>query len=255
MRYSSIIVPKTAKVSVSRSTNLGVADYDLDELYSPDTAFWKSKVLDLASPKYSPNKTYIFDRSRYNNHGTIVGATWVRLPSGLWGLSFDGIDDYITGAAKVDVSAGFTCLMWWKRSGDSGGVTNSDYHILISALNGYATYGNRLLVNKAGTSLLGQAHAGGLLKTDVSVIAAAPWQQVGFMWDTAKVYTIVNGVLSAGTAAVGALSAGAAVWIMGWLDANHFIANGLIGLPLVTGVMTAAQILNFYNQTRHLFGV
>lgn len=38
--------------------------------------------------------TTIRDRSGNNNHGTITGATWSRLPSGLWVLSFDG-DDYI----------------------------------------------------------------------------------------------------------------------------------------------------------------
>jgi len=37
----------------------------------------------------------IYDRSPYGNIGTIVGATWVRLPSGLWCLSFDGNDDYV----------------------------------------------------------------------------------------------------------------------------------------------------------------
>jgi len=32
----------------------------------------------------------IHDRSPYGNHGAITGATWQRLPSGLWCLSFDG---------------------------------------------------------------------------------------------------------------------------------------------------------------------
>ena len=95
MTYRSIVAPKTDKIAVSHSHALGVANYDLEELYSPDTAFWKSKVLDLGSPKYNPNKTYWFDRSRYRNHGTISGATWAQLPSGIWGLKFDG-NDYIT---------------------------------------------------------------------------------------------------------------------------------------------------------------
>src|SRR3990167_5721859 len=101
MKQSSIITPKAAEGFVSHQTNLGVSTYDLDELYSPDTEHWKSKVLDLGSPKYPPRVAtaptrYWFDRSRYQNHGTITGAVWKQLPSGVWVLSLDGIDDTIT---------------------------------------------------------------------------------------------------------------------------------------------------------------
>ena len=37
----------------------------------------------------------LYDRSPYANVGTITGATWKRLPSGLWYLDFDGTDDYL----------------------------------------------------------------------------------------------------------------------------------------------------------------
>ena len=32
--------------------------------------------------------TTLWDYSNNGNHGTITGATWVRLPSGLWSLGF-----------------------------------------------------------------------------------------------------------------------------------------------------------------------
>ena len=38
----------------------------------------------------------IRDRSPYGNDGTIMGATWTRLPSGLWVLDFDGTDDWVS---------------------------------------------------------------------------------------------------------------------------------------------------------------
>ena len=116
MAYSPIIVPTTGKIVVSRQTNLGVATYDLDELYSPDTDVWKSTVLSLTSPKYSPNTSYIFDKSRYNNHGTISGATWTRLPSGLRVLDFDGVDDEVdcgNGASLAPTTA-ITVEAWVK---------------------------------------------------------------------------------------------------------------------------------------------
>jgi len=58
----------------------------------------------------------IYDRSPYGNHGTITGATWKRLPSGLWYLDYDGVDDRTafgtTGLPTVD--APFTKMAWVK---------------------------------------------------------------------------------------------------------------------------------------------
>ena len=120
MTLSSIVVPRTGKIAVSHQTNLGVSTYDLNDLYSPDTAYWKSKVLDLASPKYAPNKNYIFDKSHYQNHGAITGATWVRNAAGIWVLNFDG-DDYVrntTANWRSGDSAG-SLLAWIKTSTDA----------------------------------------------------------------------------------------------------------------------------------------
>lgn len=120
MVQTRIITPKVANGFVSRQFNLGVDSYDLDELYSPDTDQWKSKILHLGSPKYPPQVStaptrYWFDRSRYNNHGTITGATWEQLPSGVWAMNFDGSDDYVdTGAALTDGLAAVTVIVWFK---------------------------------------------------------------------------------------------------------------------------------------------
>ena len=82
----------------------------------------------LYIPGLPGGNTKIYDRSPYGNHGAITGATWVRLPSGLWCLSFDGSDDYvgcgsgssldITGALTMEVwiyatafTAGYPCIM------------------------------------------------------------------------------------------------------------------------------------------------
>ena len=53
------------------------------------------------------------DISRYRNNGTLVGATWVRLPSGLWVLSFDG-NDYISvaDADNLDFTGNYTIILW-----------------------------------------------------------------------------------------------------------------------------------------------
>ena len=69
-------------------------------------------VLFLPGLPWSSSK--IHDRSPYGNHGTITGATWKRLPSGLWYLSFDGIDDYVSlgTSASLNLVDDFTMMAW-----------------------------------------------------------------------------------------------------------------------------------------------
>ena len=55
------------------------------------------------------------DYSGYANDGTIIGATWVRLPSGLWTLNFDGLDDNVNcgNASSFDFSTGGFSIEFW----------------------------------------------------------------------------------------------------------------------------------------------
>jgi len=55
----------------------------------------------------------LLDRSPYGNHGTITGATWKRLPSGLWYLYFDGTDDYVTITFPSAISFGDLTIEIW----------------------------------------------------------------------------------------------------------------------------------------------
>ena len=76
-------------------------------------------VLDL--PGLPGNGSYSYDRSPYGNHGTIIGAVWKRLPSGLWCLDFDGLDDNVNcgNASAFDITGSFSAWIWLYR--DVGG--------------------------------------------------------------------------------------------------------------------------------------
>jgi hypothetical protein len=56
----------------------------------------------------------ILDRSAFGNHGAINGATWVRLPSGIWALSFNGVDDYVDAGNKesLNLTSQGTIELW-----------------------------------------------------------------------------------------------------------------------------------------------
>jgi len=56
-------------------------------------------------------------RSPHGNTGTIIGATWGKLPSGLWYLDFDGTDDYVNcgNHSSLQVNTGnLTIELWFK---------------------------------------------------------------------------------------------------------------------------------------------
>lgn len=55
----------------------------------------------------------LHDRSPYGNHGVITGATWKRLPSGLWYPYFDGSDDFITIIDAASIRSATGTLMFW----------------------------------------------------------------------------------------------------------------------------------------------
>jgi hypothetical protein len=69
-------------------------------------------VLSLAGLPGGGNK--IQDRSSYGHNGTIVGASWVRLPSGLWCLRYDGVDDRVEIAHHSGLNIGdrITIKFW-----------------------------------------------------------------------------------------------------------------------------------------------
>ncbi|HEY4712369.1 MAG TPA: LamG domain-containing protein [Dehalococcoidia bacterium] len=85
-----IIVPNQHLAKVYHQMGLGVHAYEEDSLWTPDSDLWESCVLNMRLSDYPPNLTYAWDRSRYQNHGTITGTAY-----GRQGRSFDGVDDYI----------------------------------------------------------------------------------------------------------------------------------------------------------------
>ncbi len=260
MNYTSIIHPKTAGISVSRSFNLGVANYDLRETYSPDTAMWKSKVLDLVSPKYSPNRGYIFDHSRYNNHGAIIGATWKCLPSGLWVLNYDGTDDYVTVTHNASVSFGltdsFSILVWFR----STGVVTPTYGTIATKRSGTENYS--LYLNQTSNNLIFDMYDGAA-NPNVVIIANHGdnvWRLCAAVRSVAddKLYLSLNAGAQSNaidTTTVTSANVGNLLW--GWNGGGggrYF--PGQIALPRIfKRALSAAEIKAIFDTERDLLGV
>ena len=259
MSYKSIIIPKTANIAVSHQTNLGVDNYDLDELYSPDTDQWRQKVLDLGPSKSVPNKSYWFDRSRYRNNGTINGAVWKQQPSGIWAMSFDGTDDYIDAgsAANLRVTRG-SILVWIKPAtvaagtGFIAGLPYDDGATWDSPYTGFQ-------IARADKTLLwyGTVQGTYIIYQSAAVFAVDTWYHAVITWDgtTAKGYVNASEVISQVPATGGDITYGSPnpSYVIGQRSKNaageYF--NGLI--PVVrtyNRCLTATEIQRHYLATK-----
>jgi len=57
----------------------------------------------------------VSDLSGYENHGTISGAVWKQLPSGIWILSYDGEDDYVDCGDDASLDVSVISMEVWVR--------------------------------------------------------------------------------------------------------------------------------------------
>lgn len=157
---------------------------------------------------------------------TVTGAIW-----GRQGRTFDGLDDKITGADVIDVSSGFTCLVWFKRLGDSGGGGADDYHYITGQLNGATNEDNVLLVAKNGSSIAAKVTVDASVKTTgaQSITNVSGFNSIGFWWDGTNLKTFVNGVFGTPLAAAGVLASGSNGLLIGQYSSTIYIANGIEG--------------------------
>ena len=93
-----------------------------DSLFYPHSKPPLGCVLDLKGRPFSGGT--ILDNSPYGNHGAITGATWERLPSGLWWNKLDDTDDVIDcgTSASLAFTTAFSFVFWFKIH------TNRNYH-------------------------------------------------------------------------------------------------------------------------------
>jgi len=200
-----------------------------------------------------PHATTFYDVSQFGNDGTITGATWLKLPSGLWVTSFDG-SSYIDFGDQVsfegdNVSVG----CWFKKSASTGwrqlinkwDSPNKNGYVL--AFNGQsleALVGNGSVTTPTGNCAF-------TISDDILYHAL-------MTYDGTTLTLYVNGVSkNTDTTVSGNLSYGSESFQLGKYSvagANYFI--GLMGLEkLYSYALTASEVFNIFQQERKLFGV
>ena len=210
-------------------------------------------VLDYSSPIL--NATTIYDVSGKGNHGTITGATWTRLRSGLRVLSFDG-DDFVNCGSDASLNGvgAFTAETWVEPK-----ATPDDYDAFMN---------KQALTGGWGVGFSGGAGVrkfnGAIYDTDWRVCEGTTELQDGIWYHAVATYNgtnlltvFVNGV-SEKTQAVGAMAAHAAIDLTlgkSTTFASRLLTGYLALASFYNRALDAIEIQSHYQQTRHLFNV
>lgn len=195
----------------------------------------------------------VYDRSPYGNSGTITGATWTKLPSGIWCLSFDGIDDVVDcgNSACFNVTSALTVVAWINPVGWGGGT----YGRILSkgVITAWAFF---LSMTTAEMRFYG-ASMGSAIQSNPNVIALNKWQQVGITYNKANVRFYVNGVYQGGDALSQPLGTNIQNLLVGSeSEVADRCFNGNIALVRVLNrPWTTLEFQNSFNREKHLFGV
>jgi len=214
-----------------------------------------------------PYSATIRDRSGNGNNGTIAGAIWTRLGSGIWVLNYDGVDDKTTVTDAASIQNIFD-------TGDGGAV---EFWIRPETI-GEGNNGN--ILNKGGIWAVSTAYVdgttcrlvfgytfsdtGGQWYTTARDINLNVWQHIVMDYAANDVTNnpviCVNGVsknLTESVTPVGTRTTDAGSGLnIGNNAATTETFDGDIAIVRgYTAVRNVAGALQHFNQERHLFGV
>ncbi len=192
----------------------------------------------------------IYDRSPYGNIGTITGATWVRLPSGLWCLSFDGTDDYIsiTDNSSLDLVNAVTTEQWVCPSVT---LPTEDKYLVCKGADKY-------MMQHRSSGLFRLYIAGATIDINSTTQGLAnTWYHVVGTYNKVTAYVYVNGVQENSVASNTAIDTDNNNLTIGAfpLGLTSDFAGKIALIRVYNRALTALEIQNLFNREKHLFGV
>ncbi|MFA5937261.1 MAG: LamG-like jellyroll fold domain-containing protein [Candidatus Paceibacterota bacterium] len=199
------------------------------------------------------------------NNGTITGALWKRLPSGLWYISYDG-DDFITVTDAPNLSFGdgstdsaFSCHCWaYLPSADAGALfskataaTTGEYYALLTGGTLYWRIVDQSAVAYIGRSVAMAAYLNKWICIDLIYGGGALVANVKIYINGTQVDTTDS---SSGTHVA---MENTGVDLFFGKRGGGALANGTFSAlkSINSGENSITKIANTYNQERHLFGV
>lgn len=218
----------------------------------------------LYYPGYPPNGSTIIDQSGSANTGTITGATWTRLGSGLWGLDFNGATGEIDLGTSTTLDLNTTAA-WevWANADDFAGAAGN-YNCIagkatswllavrtVSATNGYLYW--------AGHDTLGAWHDSVRSESVVGEVIAGTWQHLVAIFEEGVVGTakiLINGVdvTAASSDDPGRQTSAGSAYIARNIINSRW--DGKLALPRFYNVCPSVGFfLNHFQREKHLFNI
>ena len=197
------------------------------------------------------------DMSRFGNDGTVTGATWTRLPSGLWVLSFDDEDDDVNIGhdPSLNIRGPLTIMNWFKPD-----ETNKQS---VTILKGSYNDGFQLDCRTSITGAIVIKTAGGDLNVQYSsqTTNVGTWNHYCGTYDgvnLAGMHYYTNGVLTDGTSTgtgTGNIKDNISVDLT-MMNVSGRNYDGDLALPkIIQRALSAQEIADIFEKERSFFGV
>lgn len=200
----------------------------------------------------------LIDRSRNANHGTILGATWERLPRGLWWNKLDDTDDTID--CGTDSSLAFTTAFSLVFCFEIH--TERNYHDLFTRgqgnIDGYWLGLEQSPGPGAYRFIFDTSQAGAFTRTQSlpSDFASNTIYMGAMVFGSGNTTFYKNGLPLVGGGAQTAPVAGVRTFYIGKGNYQSFPCGCYVGLSRAVGRdLSAAEILRDFTRKRHLLGI
>jgi hypothetical protein len=188
----------------------------------------------------------IYDRSPYGNIGTVTGAVWKQMPSGLWYLDFDGLDDFVECAtnASHDITSDITLKAWvyWTGTADFPRIikkSNECYGLWKQ----YDTWCFHLKRGGDGVNI----------QTPSGTVISNKWIHLVGTFDGYSLRIYLNGVQRGITISPGSYDSNPAGTVM--IGGSPSWKGGLALMEIHRRAWPPLDVQNSFNREKYLFGV
>ena len=198
----------------------------------------------------------IWDRSKEGNHGTITGAVWKRLPSGLWCLNFDGSSSTVSlgNPSSLQITTSLTIKFWgyvadYSSSLYAGISRWSNPYMLWEVIARYGRWRDFVLRESDGTVIVASPGLGG--------VDYPKWRHLVMSYDNGTWYVWKNAVeMDSQSVTHANIGTGGSISIGSRCDTPIYPYKGNLALfEIYNRGWTISDTQNSFNQERHLFGV
>jgi len=195
----------------------------------------------------------VFDLSKKGNHGAIHGACWKNTQLGHSALSFDGVDDYVEvpDSESLNITDEITIEAWVKVNLLGGSLA---WQGIVGKTNfGSSPSNYHFAVVDDGHVGVGFYNSGWKELKSNTIIETGKWYHLaGVIVSGSKLQIFINGVLDNETTTTYEMLSNDYPLYLG-KHGEYF--NGTIGeVRIYNRALSAEEIRELYNKTKHLYG-